>query len=356
MSFKKVVVSLVCLFSLSSCSFSSNESSSQNEELSSVLEITKDSNSFQKLLTDKDGNVYKLNEFQPVGYSITDENESVVLEYSDEAFSPYFNYSENLMYYGPMNYYVKEDDHFVHTITNEIISDDRMMPSIDLASIHPKEEKYSKRKGRQNVKRQMYTHTLRLDNYKYLTDISEFANNTDGTCGYLAAALCLYYCYRQYSTNYIDSDKISYDQYGNINGIKSSLQDELLSIGYDLGYSNATIASDIKNVMDKYASNHNLSFTNFSQLLSNGLRIDDCIKNNKPSILFGRFVDAGNEKNKINHAVVLFGIYEETFTGAGTTTTNRYFEVNYGWPGYTAVRLYDSLFTNPVGSFYNLNP
>ena len=72
-------------------------------------------------------------------------------------------------------------------------------------------------------------------------------------------------------------------------------------------------------------------------------------------ILFGSFKTPDNTGN-INHAVLCYGIKEETFTGTGYTSTNRYFVVNYGWPTYTNVYLLDSLFVNPVGSAYYMEP
>ena len=312
-----------------------------------------------KTLYDSDDNRYCLYEYKDKGYKILNEAETVVLEESDDDVSPYYGVDANnhshLMYYGPMNYYVSDNVTLKHTITDEKIPASVSMPKIDISKALMNVKTISRTNNRKVKKISSYN-SFYVENSQYLSLIENFDYNREGTCGYLAAALSLYYCYRQHNASFISEDKITRDANGNPNGFTKSLHDELVSIGQSLGVAKATDAFGIEKVMKKYATNHSLNYSNYAQFLSFSQTIDDCIRNNKPCVLFGNFQTPEQPSRKVNHAVTLYGISEETFTGVGTTTTNRYFCVNFGWASHTSVRLLDNFFLNRVGSFYNINP
>lgn len=313
-----------------------------------------------KTLYDSEDNQYCLLEYKDKGYKILNDEKTVVLEESDESFSPYKGINnavdKKLMYYGPMNYYLLQGNTLCHTVTNETIPLEQAMPKIDISRALNNVKKLDNSMS-PKVKRLMSTNYSHVANFEYITGIKNFAYNSEGTCGYVAAAICLYYCYRQYNTNFIPENLITYDySTGEPNGFTKSFHDELVSIGSSLGIPKATDAFSIEKVMKKYASNHSLNYTNFAQILSYSMTIDECIRKNKPCILFGLFQTPVTPSTREKHAVTLYGTLEETFTGAGTTSTNRYFCVNFGWSSYTSVRLLDNLFSNPVASFYNINP
>ena len=148
-----------------------------------------------KYLQDLYGKKYVLEETNSSGYAIYDDSNTCV-EYSQTATSPYKNFSSNLYYLGPTHYYHKNEGLFYHTISGETKKFEERLTftqtSKRLNSFSPK------------IKKQMYTNQFYLHNYKCIRDIKYYAYNNEGTCGYVAAALALYYCYNEYSTNYID--------------------------------------------------------------------------------------------------------------------------------------------------------
>lgn len=74
-----------------------------------------------KELDDGNGRLFILVENGEKGYYIFDQISGKCLEYSEDAPSPYLNKFENLYYFGPFNYYEKEDETFTHTITKVAI-------------------------------------------------------------------------------------------------------------------------------------------------------------------------------------------------------------------------------------------
>lgn len=76
-----------------------------------------------KTLRDLNGNTFILVETGANGYYIYDENSDKYLEMSDSAPSPYKSYSTDLYYFGPLCYYVKSGNQYVHTITKESITE-----------------------------------------------------------------------------------------------------------------------------------------------------------------------------------------------------------------------------------------
>ena len=72
-----------------------------------------------KTLYDLNGNTFTLVETGDNGYYIYDENSDKYLEMSDNAPSPYKPYSTDLYYLGPLCYYVKSGNQYIHTITHE---------------------------------------------------------------------------------------------------------------------------------------------------------------------------------------------------------------------------------------------
>lgn len=173
--------------------------------------------------------------------------------------------------------------------------------------------------------------------------------NKEGTCGYLAAAMILYYSKYQFNNGFVNDRYIEYKN--NQRRFSSDFHDYLYQIGKDLGKSNTTTAFDISSVMSEYCTRIGIKADHYAMWLSTAANINMCINDNKPIALFGNFVNPTGG-SKVNHAVVCYGTRDEPL---GNGQTNRYFIVNYGWTGYSKVYLLDNLFRNPVGSMYNMN-
>ena len=69
-----------------------------------------------KILSDLSDNHFELVEVGDTGYMIFDQQSGKYLEEALDSPSPYLGLSENLYYFGPLNYYQLSGDKFVHTV------------------------------------------------------------------------------------------------------------------------------------------------------------------------------------------------------------------------------------------------
>lgn len=69
-----------------------------------------------KILSDLSDNHFELVEVGDTGYMIFDPQSGKYLEEALDSPSPYLGLSENLYYFGPLNYYQLSGDKFVHTV------------------------------------------------------------------------------------------------------------------------------------------------------------------------------------------------------------------------------------------------
>ncbi len=278
-------------------------------------------------------------EYSPVGYCIVDFDTGSKIEFSYESVSPYLNSrsSDELIYDGPMNYDIRQLQ------TNGI----KKKKAVD----------YIKINETPLLSSTTITDWL-IDDYELLAGLSNFDRengrngeqyNKDGTCGYLAAAMILYYSKYKYNNAFISDSYI--ETVNSKRRFKASFHDYLVEVGKSLKKNYSTTAFDIKAVMEEYCSMINVSANHFSMLLSTYLNIRACIADNKPIALFGNFRRPDNGK-KINHAVTCYGIKTEVLGGGATQD---YFIVNFGWTGYSRIYLLDNILLNPVGSMYNMN-
>ena len=69
-----------------------------------------------KIVSDLSDNHFELVEVGDTGYMIFDPQSGKYLEEALDSPSPYLGLSENLYYFGPLNYYQLSGDKFVHTV------------------------------------------------------------------------------------------------------------------------------------------------------------------------------------------------------------------------------------------------
>lgn len=69
-----------------------------------------------KILSDLNGDQFELIELGEQGYMIFDPKSGKYLEEALDSPSPYLGRTENLYYFGPLNYYQRVDGKFVHTV------------------------------------------------------------------------------------------------------------------------------------------------------------------------------------------------------------------------------------------------
>jgi hypothetical protein len=294
-----------------------------------------------------------------------------MVECAADSVSPYRGVNDRLIYGGPTYYYreslkrntaenlylhdlIADEELALNAETFDAFKSYNQAGTIAVQEKVAREESLKAQYGRGKIMPAGTEYTggkwkyLYINNSSYISGLSNFGHNAGGTCGYIAAAITLYYAYRYWNNNFIDP---SYIVSG---GVSNRLHLDLVGVGAGLGIGNGTIASDIKAVMQSYCSSRVPQATHYSMLLSTPLNIQLCFEDNKPVIIFGNLVDAQNPNGaRINHAVTAFGraVYRPNIF-----VNDRYYDVHYGWTGYTNVRILDSIFQNSIGSIYNLNP
>ena len=323
-----------------------------------------------KFIKDFNGNLYVDVECNPCGYLIFDYDTDTLLEFSEDSVSPYQGYNGELIYGGPTHYFIehasyKHTANVFYTIdlmtnkTTELSKDTFNAYKTNNSEIRKKiVEKTSKNNNltenknlnispnASTITNGDWSHTY-IDNYTYISQCTSFGYNSQGTCGYIAAGLLLYYAYRQYNTAFIDS------QYITSNGFTDSFHWYLVNLGVSLGLKYDTWAADIDPLMNKYLKNRVPTATHNYTLLADRKRNVISIAANNPFILFGNFIDVRKpgQNLKINHAITAFGY--STYN-PNIFVNDFYFKVHYGYNGYTNVSLLDSIFTNPIGSVFYL--
>lgn len=290
-------------------------------------------------------------EYDPTGYAIYDVEENKKIEFSFDNVSPYKDLSGILFYDGPFSYLYDYIDGNSKTLPKEISKKYQNNFEIKI----PIEKTPILSKASEAPAGTKPNGTL-IDNAELLYKLKNFNRtgssyeyNRYGTCGYLAAAMVLYYNKYQYNNNFIADSYI--ETIDNEKRFTLSFHNLLVNIGSQNNIGNSTTAFDIKTVMEKYCESIGINTDHYAMLLSTMTNIDLCIRDNKPIILFGNFRNPVDDE-KLNHAVVCYGIYNDVFN---YNTVARYFVVNYGWTNHSAVYLIDNIFANPVGSMYNMN-
>lgn len=267
------------------------------------------------IIKDFDGNDYAVVDCDPKGYFIYHVNSGVCVEYNLGAKSPFANVSGTPMYGGPANYFEKEQEKYIHTVTGLQLGKEAVAAVKEECKLQNKE---FLAKPIQETKKYLDGTTNQLEvqvtrantdywvsNYTYFKNkTSNFGYKSGGYCGYIAANLILkYWDYR---------GKINLPTYSSSVGLTNEL------IG--LGSSAATVAWDISSVMNKYCKNHSLPEK--AHWAVGVFNIDGEIKNDKrPCILFGNL----SNHNAGNHAVVVYGY--NTYENSGYNT----YVCHYGW-------------------------
>ena len=183
-----------------------------------------------KILSDLSDNHFELVEVGDTGYMIFDPQSGKYLEEALDSPSPYLGLSENLYYFGPLNYYQLSGDKFVHTVIhNEYdmsFAECRSLQSaFDTALQNSRTQKdtevlalmQTNLNSRASVNRLQSHFSARatnkyIPNYKYIKN-AIYPANENNTCGYTAACLILNY-WHKVKGNVIDSSFL--DSNGNL--------------------------------------------------------------------------------------------------------------------------------------------
>lgn len=327
-----------------------------------------------KQLNDFQGNQYTLAEYTPIGYAILNEESGQFLEYSATSPSPYLGKESRLFYGGPTQYFIKtEQNEYIDLFTDQAINREKQISLEESCSLQYQsllkncDEMVSTYLTKQFVAQdteniisiQSSGYTEDTKYVSYSTRLSNLDNpgyisRGDGVCGYIAAAMLLYY-YTSSGRRYITSK----DDYYTKNG-KYYIDEKLTTYLVDdfrktLNLDYSTTAQAIYKLVSNYITvfyrNRGLDASGISHskvfapfiIQSN---IASHIYNNKPVILFGSLYSPTSNKY-INHAVLAYGYYMYM---SGSVMMYQ-FIVHFGYAGYSKVYLND----RALGSYYVLS-
>lgn len=343
---KKVILILLCCITLlfadtSAYAFNAVSSVRKRDALTAVhretISLFTGSNAEQitvKTLRDLDGNFFEIAETGGKGYYIFDIVSGKYLEKSPDAPSPYLGLSDNLYYFGPMNYYQKIGGIFKHTVllnendlilceAEELQSDfDRSLANSRIVKNHELLKLLSgnsldvSRAGESAAVASATAADRFIPFYKYIQDDPYPANTTD-VCGYTAACILLSY-WNEVNLAYgrgriIAPEFLDRDGYR----LKTSgytLKDELLSYGYPTSSTGKIIRDVIVEFCNTYGVKANVSFYLLNTNVFNEINAG------RPVIVFG----AGFPDTSRGHAVVAYGIHQVNSLVANLI-------VHYGW-------------------------
>ena len=247
-----------------------------------------------KILSDLSDNHFELVEVGDTGYMIFDPQSGKYLEEALDSPSPYLGLSENLYYFGPLNYYQLSGDKFVHTVIhNEYdmsFAECRSLQSaFDTALQNSRTQKdtevlalmQTNLNSRASVNRLQSHFSARatnkyIPNYKYIKN-AIYPANENNTCGYTAACLILNY-WHKVKGNVIDSSFL--DSNGNLKTTGNTLQDKLLSYGK----SNSSWGLTIRDVLIDYCNEYGVAATSTYYVTNFDIFAE--VGRNRPVIVF----------------------------------------------------------------------
>lgn len=309
-----------------------------------------------KSLQDFDGNPYLLIECDPVGYLIYHPESTRFVEYAADSPSPFLDIEGELLYGGPTQYYYKQaDGSYQNTLDKEQILEQEEIKELAPQSKKIQKElikqsdtavlEYTQKKFAPKVMASKLTTTFYITSYGKLSDLDKCGYMDGGVCGYIAAAMMIYY-YDVIGHRDVMDDKYYY----NYNGKKlsSALTQHLLQIGKDLGYGTSTTSVAIHYTVKEYLKRRgitsNTDHTSRYVPLFTSTTIALLLEKNQPVIIFGNLYSPSHGKH-INHAVLAYG-YKATLNGSDMSFE---FIAHFGYDAYRQVTV-----SGAYGSIYSL--
>lgn len=175
-----------------------------------------------------------------------------------------------------------------------------------------------------------------VDNYEIIRDCIH-PDNWDGSCGFVAATIVLYYWQRtMYDETilpqYLDDDG-NLNNTGTIYDSDTNLKDLLVELN---GGETSSWAATVKSALAEYCDMAGLSYETHWYIFDWYAKSE--IRNSRPVILFGSLPDTDSD-DSIKHAVVAYGI------------DDGHYVVNYGWGSDTAEVTMNGAFIGSVTTF-----
>lgn len=261
--------------------------------------------------------------------------------------------SDEIYYFGNLSYYkLNIDNEYINLIDNkskisqeeaELLSKElsNNLARIRLFYEHGK-PKFSNKSTNKNKYFGLYkkegTNEYYINDYEYAAT-TKFPINVDGTCGYTASTILLYWWHKKIGN--VIPDKFL-DQDGTLKVYGYTLQDELLSIGKSLGIGNGVWAKPMQQILLEYAKKYISKSTTVHWYFFKTYLWGE-IDSGRPALGHGMFSDnpkhvdeyetsSYSSDSKNGHVVVIYGY------------TDDYYICNYGWRGFEKVFLMSPVF------------
>ena len=288
----------------------------------------------QYVVRDLSGNVFVIQENIDEGFMVYDPLSKKSIEGVMSTTCPFvFDGSRENYYFGPMNYYYRIGESFVHYI------DDKY--NIDLSEAYHLQKSFDtfleslrKEPSHQNYRKlpinrvthpnNLYTY---IDNYQYVKDCS-YPENHDNSCGFVAGSVVLHYWDKTVHDGVVDAafkDSVT----GELNSTNqyspsTNLKDKLVSYCGSTPSTGRIVSEAINNYCEDYGIQGTASW------FLSGLGILNSVKSSKPAVIFGVLPHVQNG-GTLMHAVVCYG-----FRSYGDYME---YVVNYCWPSFNEVKL-----------------
>jgi len=304
-----------------------------------------------KSVYDFSGNEYKVIELLPIGYMIYSVDSGIFVERGINSPSPYLNYEKDLYYGGPKNYYILQEDKFVHTVIDT---------QLDIASLKSYQEVTDKmyqalqekkdtavlqyvNSGKKISTIQSTSVTIQaaslsgsIAHPEFFVNLDSYGHYSGQVCGYIALNMAIAY-HDKYKN--IGSDDIMDDIYwtnSQKNGLKNgnnSLTKVLFELDPHIGV-NSTI---IKGVMEKYAKTRGLVYKHTSRVkpFYTIETVMNAIDSDCPVLAFGDFTNP-LEGGIVPHVAVIYSYVAYKLLGI---VYDADYTVHFGWLGFNDIVL-----------------
>ena len=315
-----------------------------------------------KRMSDFNGYTYYIVEFEPIGYAIYDNRFTQVLEFNAQAESPYQNYTENLVYAGAGEYYIKSDETVQsYDVYNHVVHGSSLIMDAETEAFYKQQSSYvsnnvamaanaklsSQIVDKHNIESSSYA---ALMEYEVITgaNTSGFNTGNENRCGFVAGSLVVWYYYKAKGWNdFVPGGVYSEDLVDAIQGT----------------YGGETLGPALKQALSNWSNYHGATFENLLpavyQLLPSSSQIFGLIEDDRPVVLLGMtpaqsdiVIDGTNSLNgiestmgEIAHAITITGVVHED--------GEYYYFAHFGWgTAYNDIYIADASLTKGSIVYY----
>lgn len=286
-------------------------------------------------LKDLSGNVFYAQIGENNGFMVYDPVVDNFIEKSTELVSPYYfeEQGHDYYYFGPMNYYERVDDLFFSLIDEtvfdlqyatslQVIFDEQLLAFRDAQSSDAYQIFCTQAENTISPNSISVSNKTYIDNYQYIRDVNH-PSNFDGSCGYVAGSLLLYYWDRTMHKGTVREQFLNengeLNDTGSVKDSEHNLKDKLVELA---GGEASSWGLPVRDALINYCNEYGIGASSYYYFGKIGL--DAELAPGRPAIIFGALPnESGGDDWLVNHAVVAYGIQHEWWGG--------YYIVNYGY-------------------------